>query len=65
MPNHSLPIKNEVKEYFVKVWGEPGRGCQWNGHRIRTMQDDLDNDDAIILEEDDLVYEEEDGKPNL
>ena len=68
MPNHQLPIKNEVKEYFLKVWGEPGRGCQWNGYRIRTMQDDIDNDeDAIVLDDDDLIeYEnEENGIPNL
>ena len=69
MPNHQLPIKNEVKEYFLKVWGEPGRGCQWNGYRIRTMQDDIDNEEeTVVLEEDDLIeYDdnEENGIPNL
>ena len=42
MPNHSVPVKNEVKEYFVKSWGEIGRGGKWTGYRIRTLQDDLD-----------------------
>jgi P4 family phage/plasmid primase-like protien len=68
MPNHQLPIKNEVKEYFLKVWGEPGKGCQWNGYRIRTMQDDIDNEDeTVVLEEGDLVeYNNNDnGVPNL
>ena len=69
MPNHSLPIKNEVKEYFLKIWGEPGRGCQWNGYRIRTMQDDIDNEEeTVVLDEEDLIeYDdnEENGIPNL
>ena len=67
MPNHQLPIKNEVKEYFLKVWGEPGKGCQWNGYRIRTMQDDIDNEDeTVVLEEGDLVeYDNNNGIPNL
>ena len=67
MPNHQLPIKNEVKEYFLKVWGEPEKGCQWNGYRIRTMQDDIDNEDeTVVLEEGDLVeYDNNNGIPNL
>ena len=67
MPNHQLPIKNEVKEYFLKVWGEPGKGCQWNGYRIRTMQDDIDNEEeTVVLDEGDLVeYDNDNGIPNL
>ena len=68
MPNHQLPIKNEVKEYFLKVWGQTSKGCQWNGYRIRTIQDDMDdNEDSVILEENDLVSysNEENGIPNL
>jgi phage/plasmid-associated DNA primase len=54
-PNMSLPIKNEVKEYFDRLWGESERGIKWDGHRIRTLQDDVDSGEVIILEEDDLV----------
>jgi P4 family phage/plasmid primase-like protien len=54
-PNSSLPIKNEVKEYFEKVWGEPNRGVSWKGYRIRTLQDDIDSGEAVILGESDLV----------
>ena len=54
-PNMSLPIKNEVKEYFDRLWGESERGIKWDGHRIRTLQDDVDAGEVIILEEDDLV----------
>ena len=46
MPNHCVPVKNEVKEYFIKSWGDVKRG-KWIGYRVRTLQDDLgDPDDA-------------------
>jgi len=54
MPNHSIPVKNEVKEYFAKSWGDMGKGGKWSGYRVRTLQDDLENGMAIELEEDDL-----------
>jgi P4 family phage/plasmid primase-like protien len=54
MPNHSMPVKNEVKEYFAKSWGEMARGGKWVGYRVRTLQDDLDNGMAIELEAEDL-----------
>jgi P4 family phage/plasmid primase-like protien len=54
MPNHSVPVKNEVKEYFAKSWGEMARGGKWSGYRVRTLQDDLDNGIAIELGADDL-----------
>jgi len=60
-PNHSVPIKSEVKEYFIKYWGDPEKGCKWIGYKIRTLQDDVTNGDAIILDEGDLeLYTEED-----
>ena len=58
----SLPIKNEVKEYFEKLWGDCNRGAKWKGYRIRTLQDDVDSGDAIILDEDDLINYETDRK---
>lgn len=60
-PNMQLPIKNEVKEYFENIWGESERGCRWQGYRIRTLDDDLESGDAIILGEDDLVKYGPDG----
>jgi len=54
-PNMSLPIKNEVKEYFERLWGDTESGCRWLGYRIRTLQDDIDSGDALILDEDDLI----------
>jgi phage/plasmid-associated DNA primase len=61
-PNMSLPIKNEVKEYFERLWGDSERGVKWNGYRIRTLQDDLDSGEVVILDENDLVKYSDDGK---
>ena len=61
-PNMSLPIKNEVKEYFERLWGDSERGIKWNGYRIRTLQDDLDSGEVVILDENDLVKYTENGK---
>ena len=41
-PNMSLPVKNDVKEYFEKLWGSPQAG-KWRGYRIRTLRDSVDN----------------------
>jgi P4 family phage/plasmid primase-like protien len=55
LPNHSLPIKNEIEEYFCKIWGEPIKGKQWSGYRIRTIQDDIEDGEVVILEDGDLI----------
>lgn len=60
-PNMSLPIKNDVKEYFENIWGPCERGAKWKGYRIRTLQDDLDSGDAVLLDESELVYYGEDN----
>jgi phage/plasmid-associated DNA primase len=62
LPHHTVPIKNEVKEYFAKLWGDPEPGCKWSGYRIRALADDIANGDAIVLEEEDLINYEEEGK---
>ena len=60
--NMTLPIKNEVKEYFEKLWGEPLKGIKWKGYRIRTIEEDIANGDAILLGEDDLEnYDSDSG----
>ena len=60
-PNHTVPIKSEVKEYFTKYWGTPEKGCKWVGFKIRTLQDDVTNGDAIILDEGDLITYDNDA----
>ena len=58
--NMTLPIKNEVKEYFEKLWGEP-RGARWPGYRIRTLEEDIEDGEALLITEDDLVNYETEG----
>jgi P4 family phage/plasmid primase-like protien len=61
-PNMQLPIKNDVKEYFENVWGESERGGRWQGWRIRTLEDDIESGDAIVLDESELVEYGDDGR---
>ena len=44
-PNMSLPVKNDVKEYFEKLWGLPVSG-KWKSYRIRTIRD---QEDSVIV----------------
>jgi P4 family phage/plasmid primase-like protien len=55
LPGNSVPVKNEVEEHFIKIWGSPDSGKKWKGYRMRTLQDDVDSGDAIVLTEDDYV----------
>jgi P4 family phage/plasmid primase-like protien len=61
-PNMSLPIKNEVKEYFERLWGESEHGAMWKGYRIRTLQDDVADGSVVVLGEEDLMNYQENGK---
>jgi P4 family phage/plasmid primase-like protien len=58
LPGQSLPNKNEIEEYFCKLWGSPEAGKKWKGFRQRTIQDDVEDGKAVVLTEDDLVNEE-------
>lgn len=58
LPGHTVPVKNEIEEYFCKIWGTL-EGKKWKGYRQKTLKDDLDNGEAIILTEDDLVNYDE------
>jgi P4 family phage/plasmid primase-like protien len=62
LPHHNLPIKNEVEEYFSRIWDEPEVGKKWKGYRIRTLADDIDSGDAVILDDEDLVDYDDNGK---
>jgi P4 family phage/plasmid primase-like protien len=60
-PGNSIPVKNDVKEYFCKVWGEPEPGIRWYGYRLRTIDDDVKEGNAIVLDDEDLVDYNNDG----
>ena len=53
-PNHTIPVKNDIKEYFTKLWDEPGPGIKWYGYRIRTLEDDINEGNALVLEDEDF-----------
>jgi phage/plasmid-associated DNA primase len=57
IPNHVIPPRSEVEEYFERLWGEPERGKKWSGYRFRILQDDIECGEAVVMTEDDLVYE--------
>ena len=61
-PNMTLPIKNEVKEYFEQLWGTPFGGVKWNGFRICSLEEQMNMGEAIILEANDLVNYNENNK---
>jgi phage/plasmid-associated DNA primase len=48
-PSNTLPIKNEVKEYFEKLWGNCEVGSRWQGYRIRTLNDEIGSGDSILI----------------
>lgn len=51
-PGTTVPGKNDVKEYFSKIWNTPDNTLKWNGYRFRTLKDDTNDDDEIIIEYD-------------
>jgi P4 family phage/plasmid primase-like protien len=59
MPGHTIPVKNDVKEYFLKLWGNFTSGYSWTGYSIKTLKDELESGEAILIEDSDLVdYEQ-------
>jgi phage/plasmid-associated DNA primase len=53
-PGQSLPVKNQVKEYFTKLWGEPDN-LKWKGYKIKTIDDEIQTGVALVLDDGDLV----------
>lgn len=39
MPNHVVPIRSEVEEYFNKLFGEPDKHKKWIGYKIRSFSE--------------------------
>ena len=63
-PGNSIPVKNDVKEYFCKFWGEPEPGIRWYGYRVRCIDDDVKEGTAVVLEDEDFVEYNNDGSMN-
>lgn len=54
-PGQTVPVKNEVRQYFAHLWGEPTHAFKWTGYKIRTMEDQIEAGNVIVLTNDDLV----------
>jgi P4 family phage/plasmid primase-like protien len=54
LPHHVVPIKNEVREYFTRLWGDP-ENCCWRGYKISDLNEELENGEAFILSKNELV----------
>jgi hypothetical protein len=52
---NSAPLKDEVKEYFEGAWGETRPGNKWKGYRMRSLKDDIESGEAVLLEDSDLI----------
>ena len=37
LPGQKVPIKNDVKEYFARLWGDTLKGWKWKGYKIQTI----------------------------
>jgi P4 family phage/plasmid primase-like protien len=55
LPNQSVPVKIDVEDYFVKLWGSPEPGKKWSGYRAKVAQDDINKGNIILLDDKDLV----------
>lgn len=55
MPHHTVPIKNEVEDYFTLAWGACQPGKYWNGYRRKTDKDREEAGELVIIEPDDLA----------
>lgn len=56
IPGQTVPMKNDVEDYFTQLWGHPMAGKKWKGYRQRTLQDDIESGDAILLLRDEGKY---------
>lgn len=53
-PGHQVPVKNEVKEYFFKLWGEV-ENLKWKGYKIKNFNEEIETGTALIVGEDDMI----------
>jgi len=53
-PGHQLPVKNDVKEHFIKLWGEP-INFKWLGYKFKDDRELEQDGNALILNDHDLL----------
>jgi P4 family phage/plasmid primase-like protien len=49
-PGRTISEKQDVKEYFVRLWGDFNKGTSWNGYRFKTQMDENINEEGVEFE---------------
>lgn len=60
-PGQTIQNKQDVQNYFENIWGDCERSKKWNGHRLRTIKDDMDKD----LEVEFVIEDQETNLPKM
>jgi len=53
IPYMNIPCRNEVEDYFIRLWGDCEKGKKWEGYRVRTMEDDSKAKADVKIEDSD------------
>jgi len=62
LPSCAVPHKEEVTDYFVKIWGDMEIGKKWSGYKIVTLEDQVKAGNAVII---DGEEDEENTAPSM
>jgi P4 family phage/plasmid primase-like protien len=65
LPGMGVPIKHEIEEYFVKVWGKMSSGKKWKGYRQRVDKDDAKGKEGEELVDYDILDNNMEGLPPM
>jgi phage/plasmid-associated DNA primase len=53
-PGYTMPLRNDLQEYFTKVWEEPEKGLKWYGFKVKSLEEEIEEGNAFVLGEEDL-----------
>lgn len=53
-PGYTMPLRNDLQEYFTKVWDEPEKGLKWYGYKVKSLDEEIEDGNAFILGDGDL-----------
>ena len=60
-PTKHIPKKQDVEDYFLRIWGDYKSRKKWAGYRVRTVSDDNyeEDDDGVLFPKDEDVVDED------
>lgn len=53
-PGNNVPSRADVKDSFLRIWGEPDRLGAWKGFRLTTLEDKMETGEVMVLTDKDL-----------